>query len=205
MRVSERSRELRFGSCSSLRRSVSVTQLARRSTPVMWPAASRMTVPPASSIHCASPPDLISAAGCAQADQKPTKAICRISGVVSSQLAPPIRQRRIAVENDLARRQGGFEFLMPFFRHQRVVQVQRLQAGNRFQRRCAPLSVMPVESMLSSRMCGSVLQRLQALIVHRRVIELDHREILQAPPELLRRHRLCGSGTSRSAPGSAAA
>ena len=77
--------------------------------------------------------DLISAAGAQRHTTKPTEAITPDFRSCLISLAPPIRQRRIAVEHDLARRQGGLQFLKPFFRHQRMVQVQRLQAGNGFQ------------------------------------------------------------------------
>src|SRR6476646_267685 len=95
----------------------------------MRPAASRMTDPPASSTHCASPPDLISAADARQANKT---AIAETRSCLIS-LAPSIRQRRIAVENDLTRRQSALQLLKALFRHQRVVQVQRLQAGYQFQ------------------------------------------------------------------------
>src|SRR5215813_13224994 len=51
MRVSDRSRRVRYGRSASRDRSESVTQLARRSTPVTRPARSRVTTPPASVIQ----------------------------------------------------------------------------------------------------------------------------------------------------------
>ena len=54
MRVCERSRRFRPFNCASSGMSESVIQLARRSTATGWPAASRVTVPPACSIQAAS-------------------------------------------------------------------------------------------------------------------------------------------------------
>ena len=51
MRVCDRSKWINCGNATSCDRSASVTQPARKSTPVMRPARSRVTVPPASAIQ----------------------------------------------------------------------------------------------------------------------------------------------------------
>ena len=132
--------------------------------------------------HCASPPDLMSAADAGPPKQatQPSKTVPILSnrsltvaalkahpsrdreGAVGRperrscliSLAPSIRQRRIAVENDLTGRQSGLQFLSPFPSSE-VVNVQRLRLAIVFNT-CALLSVMPVESMLSSRIRGRV-------------------------------------------------
>ena len=115
-RVSDKLSAVRAGKRASLRRSASETQLARKSTPVTLPEASRMAVPPASSIHCEST-EPTSAAGAAI-----TKASSSKGFILAG---PPVWQSRIAVEDDPARRQSLLQLVVALLRNECVIQIQR--------------------------------------------------------------------------------
>ena len=100
-----------------------MTQLARRSTPVIRAGgiaddgAAGFFDPARIAARTTSAAGI---EGTTDAERGPGKG----TSVVSSQSTPSIRQRRIAVENDLAGGQGALALLHSFFGYQRVIKVQ---------------------------------------------------------------------------------
>src|SRR5262245_45176825 len=114
----------------SLRRSVSVTQLARRSTPVTLPDESRIAVPPADSIQSVSAEASFSAASTGASDSRHPKPILRANCQLMSS-APSIGKRGIPIKHDSAGWQGAFQGGNTLLSDERVVEVQHTQIRHR--------------------------------------------------------------------------
>ena len=91
---------------------------------------------------------------------------------------PPIRQRRVAVEDNLAGGQGGFQLFVPLFRNHRVIEAQRLEMRHCLKRCDAGVGdVCRIEPQFPQS--RKRLQRIRGSVANRSVVQIETSEIFE--------------------------
>src|SRR5262245_10496712 len=104
--------------------------------------------------------------------------VSRPTSFFNSLAFPTIRQRRVAVEDNLAGGQRGFQLFVPLFRNHRVIEAQRPEMRHCLKRCDAGVGdVCRIEPQFPQ--AWKRLQKFERLVVDRSVVEIEKSEIFE--------------------------
>ena len=110
--------------------------------------------------------------------RRPYALVSRPTSFFNSLAFPTIRQRRVAVEDNLAGGQRGFQLFVPLFRNHRVIEAQRPEIRHCLKRCDAGVGdVCSIEPQFPQ--VWKLLQKFESLVVNRSVVEIETGEFFE--------------------------